>query len=432
MPYQKRREQFLSRLGAGVAILPAAPELLLSRDTEVPFRQNSDLFYLTGYDEPGAVAVLTPHDAERRFTLFVRPRDPERERWNGCRAGVEGARERFGADAAYPIDELGEHLATLAEPANRLVYALGGIPALDRRIVDLLTHFRRARQRTGRGPFRVEDPDLILGEMRVVKDASELEGIRAAAAITVGGHRAAMRIARPEIGEWEIEAALESVFRAAGASGPAFPSIVGSGPNATTLHYVRNGRRARAGELVLVDAGAAIGMYAADVSRTFPVSGRFSAEQRTLYEIVLAAENAAIDAVRPGGSVQQVHQTALGVLVRGMIDLGLLHDKLETALEEGTYKMFYPHQTSHWLGLDVHDVGLYSRGDEPVPLRPGMVLTVEPGLYIPEDADDVPEHFRGIGIRIEDDVVVAEGGREVLTRGVPVEIDEVEAMVGRG
>ena len=430
--FRARRERFLERSGGAVAVLCAAPELHLSRDTEVRYRQDSDFHYLTGFPEPGAVAVLTPHDPERRFTLFVRPRDPEREAWNGPRAGVEGARERHGADAAYPLDELDEHLRALCEPAEELLYAFGAHPEMDRRIVSLLGGFRRTRPRTGKGPLAVRDPDTVLAPMRMVKGPEELERLRLAAAVSAEGHLAAMRAARPGIGEWELEMVLEGSFRVAGGSGPAYPSIVGSGPNATVLHYVANDRRTRDGDLVLIDAGASFALYAGDITRTFPVSGRFTEVQRAVYRVVLEAEEAAIAAVRPGAAITDVHEAAVRVLTEGMVELGLLEGSVDTLIESGAYRRFYLHQTSHWLGLDVHDVGWYRVGGEPVRLEPGMVLTVEPGIYVPADAEGVPEALRGIGVRIEDDVAVTAGGHEILTREVPVDPDEIEALVGQG
>ncbi|CAN5613363.1 aminopeptidase P N-terminal domain-containing protein [soil metagenome] len=425
-----RRERFLAQLGEGVAILCAAPELLKSRDTGVRYRQDSDLFYLTGFPEPGAVALLTPHDPEHRFTLFVRPRDPDQEVWHGRRAGPEGARERYAADAAYPIEELSSHLRKLVEPADRIFYALGADPQMDRRVVELLVHFRRARQRAGRGPTAVADPGVILDGMRLIKEPIELERLRLAARLSAEGHRVAMQLARPGIGEWELEAALEAVFRAGGGAGSAYPSIVASGPGATVLHYVANDRRARDGELVLIDAGAEVGMYAGDISRTFPISGRFTPAQRRLYEIVLAAENAAIAEVRPGAAVTAPHDAAVRTLVEGMLEVGLLEGDPDKLIEEEKHKRYFMHNSSHWLGLDVHDVGLYKRAGEPVPLQPGMVLTIEPGLYIPASDTDAPEEFRGIGIRIEDDVAVTDTGYELLTRDVPVEVEEIEALGG--
>jgi Xaa-Pro aminopeptidase len=425
-----RREHFLERLGKGVAILPAARTKYRSRDTEIRFRQDSDFFYLTGFDEPDAVAVLTPHDPERRFTMFVRPRDAEREVWDGVRAGVDGARSVFGADAAHTVQELEDLLRELLEPADAIHYALGSDPVLDSIITELVVTFRRTRQRAGRGPVSIVDPGEVLGEMRVVKEAAELDRLRLAARINVEGHLAAMRAARPGAGEWEMEAAMESTWRDLGAGGPAYPSIVASGPNATTLHYTTNDRRVLDGELVLIDAGCESGLYCSDITRTFPVSGRFSTPQRAVYELVLAAEEAAIATVRPGAPFSAIHTAALEVLVPGMLALGLLKGDADELIAGGDHKRFFMHQTSHWLGLDVHDVGLYAREGEPVTLREGMVLTVEPGIYVQNDAPDVPDEYRGIGVRIEDNVVVTADGREVLTRGVPVAVDEIEALLG--
>ena len=426
--FRERRERFLERIGNGVAVLPAAAPLIKSRDTELGFRQNSDLFYLTGVTEPEAVAVLSPHDPACRFTLFVRPRDPEREVWDGARVGVERAAEQFGADAVHPIGELDRHIRGLVEPADRIWYALGAHPRMDGRIIELLAGFRHSRQRSGRGPTGIEDPDRVLGPMRMVKDVEELACLRRAAEISAEGHLAAIRAGRPGAGEWEIEAALQFAFRAAGATGPAFASIVASGPNAGVLHYVANDRRVEPGELVLVDAGAEYRMYCADITRTWPTSGRFTDAQRAVYDVVLAAEEAGIAAARPGESVTAAHDAALRVLVDGMRELGLLQGSTDELIESGAYKRFYIHQTSHWLGLDVHDVGPYRESGEPVILEADMVLTVEPGLYIP-DADDVPPALRGIGVRIEDDVLVTASGNEVLTRGVPVAAQELEQLV---
>lgn len=432
--FRARRERFLQSIGSGVAVLAAAPALIKSRDTEVMYRQNSDFFYLTGFLEPEAVAVLTPHDAEHRFTLFVRPRDPESETWSGRRAGVEGARERFGADAAYPIAELDERLKDLVEPADALWYSIqadGG--AMDARMLKLLAGYRGTRPRAGKGPWDLRDPAQILDRMRVIKEPGELALMREAAELAARGHLAVMRAGRPGVGEWELQALLDQTFRSHSAtSGTSFPAIVGSAANATVLHYVTNERRIEEGDLVLVDAGAEVGFYCSDITRVFPASGRFSPPQRAVYEVVLRALEAGIAAVRPGAPAKAMHEAARRELVQGMIDLKLLDDDLETVVKEEKFKRFFMHNTSHWLGLDVHDAGPYRDPDgEPIPLQPGMVLTVEPGLYIPEDAEDVPAELRGIGIRLEDDVLVTEDGHEVLTRGVPVDPDEVERICER-
>lgn len=432
--FRQRRERFLEAIGDGVAVLAAAPELVKSRDTDVMYRQNSDFFYLTGFLEPGAMAVLTPHDAGHRFTLFVRPRDPERETWNGRRAGVEGARERFGADAAYDVAELDDRLKELVEPADALWYGVradGG--AMDARMLKLLAGFRGTRPRAGKGPWDLRDPAQLLDRMRLIKEPGELALMREAAELAARGHLAAMRAGRPGVGEWEVQALLDHTFRAHSAtSGTSFPAIVGSAANGTILHYVTNDRRIEEGDLVLVDAGADVGFYCSDITRVFPASGRFTAPQRAVYDVVLRALQAAIAVVRLGAPVTDVHEAARRELVQGMIDLKLLEGEPEKLIEDETFKRFFMHNTSHWLGLDVHDAGPYREPDgTPLALQPGMVLTVEPGLYIPEDAEDVPAELRGIGIRLEDDVLVTEDGHEVLTRGVPVDPDEIERICAR-
>jgi Xaa-Pro aminopeptidase len=429
--FRHRREQLLARTGEAAIVVPSAPELRRSRDTEVRYRPSTDLYYLTGFPEPGALAVIGSRDGAPHLTLFTRPRDPERETWDGPRLGPERARELFGADDAYPIHELDERLPGLLRAAPVVHYPAGLTEALDRRMIDALVRARGARQRSGVGPTRLADLDSVLGGLRRVKEPAELERMRVAARIAAQGHRAAMAAARPGVGEWEMEAALEGTFRALGAAGPAFPSIVGAGGNATILHYVANSARAAAGDLVLIDAGAEHAMYCSDVTRTFPVSGRFGGPQRDLYEVVLAAEEAAIAACRPGEPVGGVHDAAVRVLVDGMVRLGILRGEADALIAEGAYKRYYMHQTSHWLGLDVHDAGLYREEGRPVPLEEGMVLTVEPGLYLPAGDEDVPPHFRGLGIRIEDDVAIGAGGPELLTRDVPVTVEEIEALLAR-
>jgi Xaa-Pro aminopeptidase len=414
-----------------VVVLASAPEQHRSRDTEITYRQDSNLYYLTGLVEPEAVAVLTPHDDEHRFTLFLRERDPAREAWNGPRLGTAGARERIGATAAYPITELPERLPTLLRPAATVHYPFGH-PRLEGLMPGMISRAREGRARSGVGPTGTSDLEQPLEQMRLLKDEDEIARMRVAAEIAVLGHRALLAAARPGIGEWELQSVLEAEFRRHGAAGPAFPSIVGSGAGATVLHYVTNDRRAEDGDLVLVDAGAEWGMYCSDITRTFPVSGRFSGPQRELYEIVLAAQRAAIAAAIPGAPFTAVHDAAVTQLVEGMLRVGILHGgSPQSIIEAGEHRRFYLHQTAHWLGLDVHDIGLYRRDGEPVVLAPGMVLTVEPGLYIPADAHDVPERYRGIGIRIEDDVLVTAAGNEVLTAALPTDAEEVERMVGR-
>lgn len=429
----ERRRRVLAALGEDAAmLLPAAPELRAGLDTELRYRVDAELYYLTGYGEPQAVALLDPSDDEGPYTLFVRPRDPDAERWSGARGGPEAALERYGADAAYSIDELPKRLRATFERANTLYYRLGGgREDVDALVLAELARGRKGRQRRGRGVSAVLDPGLLLDDMRVLKSPAELERVREACRLSVEVFREAATLIRPGAGEWELEAALDGGFRRRGAAGPAFPSIVASGANATVLHYITNDRRMQAGDLVLVDAGAQVRLYAGDISRTFPVSGRFTPEQRRVYELVLAAHDAAIAAVRPGATEADVHGVAVRTLVEGLVDLGALEgDPTEIAQDKERYKAFYPHRTSHWLGLDVHDVGDYMRAGEPRVLEAGMVLTIEPGLYFPPETEDAPAGLRGLGVRIEDDVAVTDTGAEVLTAGLPTDADSVEGLTG--
>ena len=432
--HRRRRERFLEKIGGGVAVVCAGPQLIRSRDTEVKYRVNSDFHYLTGFHEPDSVAVLTPHDDGARFTLFVRPRDPEKERWDGPRAGVEGAAERYGADAAHPLSELDDRLKGLLEEGDAIWYALGSDEAMDRRVTELVRLWRLKSARTGKGPVDVRDPGGVLDVLRRIKEPGELDALRAACRLSARGHLNAIRAARPGVGEWELQAIVDGTFLAAApGAGPAFETIVGSGANGTVLHYVVNRRRTEDGDLVLIDAGAELGMYAGDITRTWPVSGRFTPAQRAVYDVVLASLEAAIAECRPGAGFSAGHEAARRVLTQGMVDLGLLSGSVDGLIESEDFKRFFMHQTSHWLGLDVHDAGPYrDAGRDWCALEPGMVLTVEPGLYIAPELDDVPPELRGIGIRIEDDVLVTEHGPEILTRDVPVDPDALAALVGTG
>ncbi|MGH7475553.1 MAG: aminopeptidase P N-terminal domain-containing protein [Longimicrobiales bacterium] len=434
---RSRRERVLALLpDAAAMILPAAPELRIGRDLELRYQPDPELYYLTGCTEPEAVALLLPGNDEHRVTLFVRARNADAELWTGARDGPDAARERFGADIAYPTAELAERLPQLLAGVDTLYYRLrAGRPRLDDIILGLLAAQRRARQRRGVGARALVDPGAILDELRLIKDEYEIRSLRQAAHITVEGFREAATLIRAGVGEWEIEAALEAAFRRRAADGPAFPSIVASGSNATVLHYVQNSRAARAGELILIDAGARLRMYAGDLSRTLPVSGRFTAAQREMYDIVLAAHDAGIAAVAPGATEADIHQATIAELVRGMVRIGLLQGEPQALLEddEQPWKPYFPHRASHWLGLDVHDVGDYTAGDDPRRLEPGMVLTIEPGLYIPPPAE-LPDHIqrlRGTGIRIEDAVLVTPDGRDVLSADLPVAADDIAALVGR-
>jgi len=410
-----------------VAVFHSPPEARRNGDQHFPFRQSSDLYYLTGFAEPESTLVLCPGADSDRVVLFVRPRDREREVWNGRRAGVEGAVGDFGADAAYPSAELERRLPDLVANSEDLCYALGYDAGFDATIAQLIADLRLRERRGQRPPRRVVDPRALLHEMRLRKSPEEVAVLRRAAAITAEAHAAAMAAAGPGVTEYELEALIEFTFRRRGGSGPGYGTIVGSGENATILHYVDNERTLADGDLVLIDAGCEYDFYTADVTRTFPASGRFTAPQRRCYQIVLAAQEEAIRAARPGATLEDLHQICVERLTQGMIDLRLLDAPASARIEDETYKAYYMHRTSHWLGLDVHDVGAYSTPDGSArPLEPGMVITIEPGLYVAADAEAAPPELRGIGVRIEDDVLITAEGCEVLTAAVPKQVEDVE------
>jgi Xaa-Pro aminopeptidase len=422
--YAKRRQRLAEAIGAAVAVVPTAPERLRNRDSHYPYRFDSHFYYLTGFSEPEAVLVLSPE----KSILFCRERNPEREIWEGFRYGPEAARERFGFDEAYPVDTLDREMERLLENQPALYYPMGADAQWDARAMRWLNAVR-ARVRAGiAAPERVHDVRTLIDDMRLVKDAHELAIMRRAARIAAAAHRRAMHCAYPGRNEYEIEAELLYEFRRSGAQFPAYSPIVASGANACVLHYVFNDALLRDGELLLIDAGCELDGYASDLTRTFPVNGRFSAAQREVYAIVLAAQRAALDSVRPGKAWNEPHDAAVKVLAQGLIDLELLSGNIDEVLEKETYKRFYMHRTGHWLGLDVHDAGDYKRAGNWRPLAPGMTLTVEPGLYIRAE-EDIPERLRNIGVRIEDDVLVAEGGCEVLTAEAPKAIADIEALM---
>ncbi len=396
----------------------------MHNDVEYAYRQNSDFFYLTGFNEESAVAVLAPHHEEHKFVLFVRPKDPEKETWTGYRAGVEGAKEIYGADEAYPINELGEKLPKYLEKADRIYYHFGRDRAFDRTVLDLWQQLMATYPKRGTGPIAVEDSNIILHPMRLVKSETELALMRQAADISVTAHNRAREFAKPGRYEYEIQAEIEHTFRLQGAT-PAYPSIVASGTNSCILHYIENNRQMQENDLLLIDAGCSCNYYNSDITRTFPVSGKFTSEQQILYDLVLRSQLQAISQVYPGNPYSKIHETAVRVLVEGLMDLKLLVGDIEEIIKEEKYKPFYMHRSGHWLGLDVHDAGVYQYGENPQLLQPGQVLTVEPGIYISpqikpvEGQPEVPEKWRGIGIRIEDDVLVTVEGNQVLTAGIP-------------
>jgi len=411
-----------------VAIIVGAGLATRANDTEYRFRQDSDFWYLTGFDHPDAVAVLRT-DGGPSYRLFVQPREPEAEVWTGFRPGVDGAKSDYGADEAYPVAELYERVPQLLEGAKRLYHQLGRNARLDAVIIETLEGLRRRSRQGASHASEIADPREIVHELRIHKSEAEVALMRTAASISLEAHREAAQIAHQGHHEYELEAVLDYTFRRRGGWGPAYGTIVAGGANATTLHYVANDRPLRNGELVLIDSGAEYLGYASDVTRTYPVGGRFDIPHRAVYEVVLEAQLAGLALCEPGRTLQDIHQTTTRKLVEGMISLGLLAGTLDDLMEQQAYRAYYMHNTSHWLGLDVHDAGNYQLDDGPRTLEPGMAFTVEPGIYIATGAQDAPEHLRGIGVRIEDDVVITADGHENLNTAIPKRIDEVEAWV---
>jgi Xaa-Pro aminopeptidase len=425
--------EFIKRMSPdSIAIIGSAREATRSNDTLYRYRQDSDFYYLTGFDEPEAIAIIAPSHKEHRFTLFVRPRDPEREIWDGRRAGVEGARSEYGADAAFPISEFDAKLTDFLNGANNLYYRIGnGNAELDETIVKQIRHLRALGRRGMRAPEAIIDTGAIIHEMRLFKSEEEIALMQRAADIASEGHIEAMKQARPGMKEYEIEALLEYTFRKNGASAPAYTSIVGGGANATVLHYINNDATLSDGDLLLIDAGAEYQGYASDITRTFPVRGRFTEGQREIYDLVLEAQLACIEMVRPGERPQDIQKRSVEVLTEGMLRLGLLKGNAETIIKEEKYKQFYMHTVGHFLGLDVHDVGRYHIKDESRQLEPGMVMTVEPGIYISPATKEIPEKYLGIGVRIEDDVLVTEDGNRILSDKAPKQVEEIEELTAR-
>jgi Xaa-Pro aminopeptidase len=427
--FAQRRQQFLKSIGPdAVAIVIGQCLVTRSNDTEFPFRQNSDFHYLTGFDHPGAVAVFRT-DGGPAFTLFVQPRDKSAETWNGYRPGLEGATGDFQADEAFSMDVLHKEIPRQIERAKRLYHTLGRDPAIDSTLVDTLDELR-GRTKLGFAPAgELLDPRDVLHEMRMFKEPAEIEILRRAAAISAIAHQEAARLCRDGNYEYELEAALGHAFRRMGGAGPAYSSIVGGGKNATILHYISNDQKLVGGDLCLIDAGVELEGYASDITRTYPVGGRYQGAERAVYEVVLAAQDAALAVCKPGNTLPDIHMTTVRSLVEGMVSLGLLSGTVDDLVKSEAYREYYMHGTSHWLGLDVHDAGIYTVDGKPRPLKPGMVFTVEPGLYIAPDNESAPEHLRGIGVRIEDDVVITESGIENLNHAIPKKPDEVEAWM---
>lgn len=418
----------MSRMSGGIAIFPSAEVFHRNHDVEHEYRQDSNFYYLTGFEEPDSVCVLAPGHRRHEYVLFVRNRDREKEVWNGYRAGVEGAIQQHGAEMAYTNDQLDEMLTEMLQNAPALYYSLNVNPEMDHRIFRILETVR-SKYRIGiHPPSHIIDPREILSEMRLIKTEADIQVLNQAVQISARAHIAAMKMAAPGKHEYEIQAVLEYVFRTGGSMRNGYQCIVGSGPNACILHYRENTRRMAAGELLLVDAGAEYGYFTGDITRTYPISGRFSPEQKAIYELVLDVQKRAIEKARPGNSIMSIHQFTLRALTEGILTLGLLSGSVDENIENEAYQKYYMHRTSHWLGMDVHDAGRYKTGEVWVPLEPGMVLTVEPGLYIAPD--DEHTAFRGIGVRIEDDVLVTPEGPRVLSRNCPKEVADLEALVG--
>lgn len=423
-----RREQLMHMIGENsVAIVPSADMVIRNRDVEYPFRQNSDFLYLTGFNEPEAIAFFIPGREKGEYLIFCRERDEVAEQWVGRRAGLEGVREKWGADDAYPITDIDDILPGLLEERGSVYYNTGHDAAFDQQVMGWVNKVKQKRRNGVHAPQEFISLPLILHDMRLYKSVAELRVMKHAAKISVQAHKRAMQSCKPNMMEYTLEAEYLYIFKQSGLE-PAYSSIVGGGENACILHYIDNNAPLKEGELVLVDAGAEYLGYASDITRTFPVSGYFSSAQRALYQVVYNSQQAAIEMVRPGNTWNQPHEAALRVLVEGLVELDILKGNIDKLIKDEAYKSFYMHKTGHWLGLDVHDVGDYKVDDHWRLLEPGMVLTVEPGLYI-SPCDKVDKKWWNIGIRIEDDVVVTKEGNEVITSQLPSKIEDIELLM---
>ncbi|MCF7987534.1 MAG: Xaa-Pro aminopeptidase [Methylovulum sp.] len=428
--FKKRRQHLMRRIGHGnIALINSAAARTRNRDVDYPFRQDSDFYYLTGFNEPDALAVFMPGREQGEYVLFCREFDEKKALWEGAHAGLEGATQHFDADDAFPITDLDDILPGMLEGKGKVFYPMGRDSEFDHSILEWINHIR-SQSRSGLvAPTELSAIEPILHDMRLIKSAAELTLMRRAAEVSAQAHIKAMQTCKAGLYEYQIEAELIYHFAQNGLRAVAYPSIVASGKNACTLHYTENTGKLKNGDLLLIDAGAECDHYAADITRTFPVSGRFSEAQKQLYQLVLDAQAAAIAEIKPGAAWNLAHDAAVEVLTKGLLNLGLLKGRLKKLIKDEKYKTFYMHRTGHWLGMDVHDVGDYKINQEWRPLAVGMVLTVEPGLYIPPTCKTVDEKWRGIGIRIEDDVLVTAQGHEILTATVPKSIDEIEALM---
>jgi len=429
--FSRRRRALMRMMGkGGIAILPAAPVRLRNRDVDYAYRQDSDFYYLTGLAEPEAVTVLVPGRAEGECIIFCRPADPDREIWDGKRASPEGAQRDHGADQAFSIDAIDDELPALIEQCERVYYTMGVHPEFDTRLIGWVADMRTRARGGVHTPDEIIALDHLLHDLRLYKSRSEISAMRKSARIAVDAHKRAMKMCQPGMHEFEVEAEYLYEFRRKGVC-CSYQPIVGGGENACVLHYVDNDQQLTDGDLVLADVGCEYAYYASDVTRTWPVNGKFTAAQREVYEIVLEAHDAAIKKVQPGNHWNDPHDAALKVISKGLLGLGLLKGKLPAVIKSGAYRKFFMHRTGHWLGMDVHDVGDYKVAGHWRLLEPGMVLTIEPGIYIPQ-VSSVPKRYRNIGIRIEDDVLVTANGNDVLTADLATHPDDIEALVGSG
>ena len=427
--FEKRRKKLIGELpGNSIVIIPNKPLSIRSNDVEYRFRPDSNFYYLTGFEEPNAICVLKKEKRSFTYTLFVEPNEKEKEIWTGKRAGTKGAKQIYRADESYLFSEFENKLKYFLHDAEYVYFPLGQNKDLELKITGIIDELKRSNRTGAKSPKNISDPRDLIHKMRLIKDNYEIECLKAAARIAKDAHILAMAYAKPKMYEYEIEAIIEYRFRTLGASGPAYPSIVGSGKNSTTLHYITNNKIIQKNDLILIDAGCEYNYYASDLTRTFPASKKFNPVQKAIYEIVLEAQAKSIEQIKPGKRFIDSYNKAVYILVEGLKDLGLLKGSTEKIIRKGDYKKFFMHKLSHWLGLDVHDAGPYiDKKGNSIKLTPGMVMTVEPGIYIP-DTSDIPKRFRGIGIRIEDDVLITNSGNKILTAGTPKTIDEIEAF----
>ena len=425
--HKQNRDQFAKRLNGGIAIIPASIPAIRTHNMEYTYRQNSNFYYLTGFEEPNSICVIAPNHPEHQFIMFVQPRDREREIWGGKRVGIDGVIEDFGADVGFPISEFDQKIPDYINETDRIYYAFDN-GSLDQKIIGFIQQNRHTRSTKGIGPNTIIDPSEFFAEMRVIKNEEEIHRIRRATEITADAHLAAMRVTQPGMYEYEIAALMESIYHQAQQSYPGYKTILASGQNATILHYIDNNRQIQDNELVLIDSGCEYKYYNGDVTRTFPANGKFTDVQRQVYQTVLETQIELINMIKPGITIDQVNRRAVSQLTEGMIKLGLLKGDPDELIKDKKYRQFYMHSVGHMLGLDVHDVSRTAEGDEHRNFEPGMVITVEPGLYINIDSKNIDPKYLGIGVRIEDNVLVTKSGNEVLTARIPKTIDEIERV----